>query len=188
MPDVSAGTLRSVELGVLGPLEAQRDGNAVVVGGGKPSAVLTLLGLHPGEVVSADALVELLWGEDPPRTAAKALQTHVSTLRRMLGEGVVVTRGGGWTLAGVTTDTSRYADAVRSGREALRAGDAQVALGHFDVALGLWRGAPELPDTPRGSAETTRWVEGHASLVEDRADALLALGRAREVVGELEAA
>ena len=58
-----------------------------------------MLGLHQGSVVSADTLVELLWGEDPPRTAAKALQTHISALRRALGDGFVLTQGTGWALA-----------------------------------------------------------------------------------------
>ena len=52
-----------------------------------------MLGLHAGSVVSADTLVELLWGDDPPRTAAKALQTHISALRRTLGDGFVVDGG-----------------------------------------------------------------------------------------------
>src|SRR5260370_14566305 len=91
MADVS--TLPSVELGVLGPLQVRQDGAPVAIPGAKPRAILTMLGLHNGSVVSADALVELLWGKDPPRTAAKALQTHISALRRTLGDGFVLTAG-----------------------------------------------------------------------------------------------
>ncbi len=58
----------------------------------------------------------------------------------------------------------------------------------FEEALSLWRGLPELPDSRRGTSEKTRWIEGHAALVEDRADALLATGRAAEIIGELESA
>ncbi len=76
--DVS--NLSSVELGVLGPLQVRKDGASVVIPGAKARAILTMLGLHSGSVVPADTLVELLWGEDPPRTAAKALQTHISSL------------------------------------------------------------------------------------------------------------
>jgi DNA-binding SARP family transcriptional activator len=147
-----------------------------------------MLGLHGGSVVSADTLVELLWGEDPPRTAAKALQTHISSLRRTLGDGFVLTQGTGWTLAGTEVDASRYKMAARMGRDAAAAGDTSQAVARFEEALTLWRGIPELPDGPRGSSEKTRWVEGHAALVEDRADALLATGRAAEIIGELEAA
>ncbi|RDH79876.1 hypothetical protein DVS77_02305 [Mycolicibacterium moriokaense] len=75
-------TLQAVELGVLGPLQVRQGGTPVPIPGAKPRAILTMLGLHGGSVVSADTLLELLWGDDPPRTAAKALQTHVSALRR----------------------------------------------------------------------------------------------------------
>ena len=90
-------TLQQVELGVLGPLQVRQYGLPVSIPGAKPRAILTMLGLHGGSVVSADTLVELLWGDDPPRTAAKALQTHISSLRRTLGDGFVLTEGTGWT-------------------------------------------------------------------------------------------
>src|SRR5207248_9942397 len=63
------------------------------------------------------------------------------------------------------------------------------AVAHSDEALTLRRGRPELPEGGhRSASERTRWIEGHAALVEDRADALLATGRAAEIIGELEAA
>ncbi|MEM6106015.1 BTAD domain-containing putative transcriptional regulator [Mycobacterium sp. 050272] len=177
-----------MELGVLGPLQVRQDGAPVAVPGSKPRVVLTMLGLHPGSVVAADTLVELLWGDDPPRTAAKALQTHISSLRRALGDGFVLTAGVGWTLADSDVDAARYKTAARLGRDAATAGDTSQAVARFEEALALWRGVPELPDSRRGRSEKTRWIEGHAALVEDRLDALLATGRAAEVVGDLEAA
>ncbi|WP_256999735.1 BTAD domain-containing putative transcriptional regulator [Mycobacterium intracellulare] len=177
-----------MELGVLGPLQVRRGGAAVGIPGAKPRAILTMLGLHDGSVVPADTLVELLWGEDPPRTADKALQTHISALRRTLGDGFVLTQGAGWVLADSEVDASRYKTAARLGRAAAAAGDTSQAVARFDEALALWRGIPELPDGRRGTSEKTRWMEGHAALVEDRADALLATGRAAEVIGDLEAA
>ena len=180
-----------MELGVLGPLHVRQFGLPVAIPGAKPRNILTFLGLHGGAVVPADALVELLWGADPPRTAAKALQTHISALRRALGDGFVLTQGAGWTLNTADTadiDAVRYTTAARLGRDALAAGDATQAVARFGEALNLWRGTPELPDGRRGDSERTRWIEGHAALVEDRADALLATGRAAELVGELEAA
>nr|WP_272930376.1 BTAD domain-containing putative transcriptional regulator [Mycobacterium paraintracellulare] len=177
-----------MELGVLGPLQVRRGGAAVGIPGAKPRAILTMLGLHDGSVVPADTLVELLWGEDPPRTADKALQTHISALRRTLGDGFVLTQGAGWVLADSEVDASRYKTATRLGRAAAAAGDTSQAVARFDEALALWRGIPELPDGRRGTSEKTRWMEGHAALVEDRADALLATGRAAEVIGDLEAA
>ncbi len=161
------------------------DGAPVAIPGAKPRAILTMLGLHHGSIVAAGTLVELLWGDDPPRTADKALQTHISSLRRTLGDGFVVTEGTGWTLSTTEIDAARYELAARTGRAA---GDTSAAVARFDEALALWRGIPELPDTARGASEKTRWAEGHAALVEDRADALLATGRAAEIVGELEAA
>ena len=181
-------TLQAVELGVLGPLQVRQDGAPVAIPGAKPRVVLTMLGLHHGSVVAADTLVELLWGEDPPRTAAKALQTHISALRRALGDGFVLTQGTGWALAESEVDASRYTSAARLGRDAAATGDVGQAVVRFEEALALWRGIPELPDGRRGTSEKTRWVEGHAALVEDRADALLATARAAEIIGELEAA
>lgn len=186
MGDVT--TLSHVELGVLGPLQVRQYGLPVAVPGAKPRAVLTMLGLHGGSVVTADALAELLWGARPPRTAVKALQTHISSLRRALGDGYVLTEGTGWTLSTTEIDATRYKLAARQGRDAFAGGDAGQAVARFDEALALWRGVPELPDGPRGGSEKTRWIEGHAALVEDRADALLATGRAAEIVGELEGA
>src|ERR1700761_6750772 len=181
-------TLQAVELGVLGPLQVRQDGAPVIIPGAKPRAILTMLGLHGGSVVSAETLIELLWGDDPPRTAAKALQTHISLLRRTLGDGFVLTAGTGWTLAESGVDAARYKSAARLGRDAAAAGDTSQAVSRFEEALALWRGIPELPDGRRGTSEKTRWIEGHAALVEDRADALLVTGRAAEIVGELEAA
>ncbi len=180
-----------MELGVLGPLQVRQDGATVTIPGAKPRAILTMLGLHhgsSGSVVSADTLIALLWGDDPPRTAAKALQTHISSLRRALGDGVVVTEGTGWTLQGPQVDATRYKSAAKMGRDAAAAGDISQAVARFEEALALWRGVPELPDCRRGTSEKTRWIEGHAALVEDRADALLSTGRAAELIGELEGA
>jgi DNA-binding SARP family transcriptional activator len=185
---VNVTTLQAVELGVLGPLRVLQDGAPVAIPGAKPRAVLTMLGLHHGSVVSADTLVELLWGENPPRTAAKALQTHISSLRRALGDGFVLTQGTGWALAESEVDASLYKSAARLGRDAAATGDISQAVARFEEALALWRGIPELPDGRRGTSEKTRWIEGHAALVEDRADALLATSRAAEIIGELEAA
>lgn len=177
-----------MELGVLGPLHVRQYGLPVAIPGAKPRAVLSMLGLHGGSVVAADTLVELLWGDDPPRTAAKALQTHISALRRTLGDGFVVTEGTGWRLSATEVDATRYVAATKLGRDAMTAGDTSEAVTRFDEALRLWRGTPELPEGRRGTSEKTRWIEGHAALVEDRAEALLSMGRAAEIIGELEAA
>jgi class 3 adenylate cyclase len=177
-----------VELGVLGPLQVRQYGLPVSIPGAKPRAILTMLGLHGGSIVSSETLLELLWGNDPPRTATKALQTHISSLRRALGDGFVLTEGTGWILSTTDIDAFRYKSAAKLGRDAMGMLEASQAVAHFDEALTLWRDPPELPDTSRGLSEKTRWIESHASLVEDRADALLATDRAAEIIGELEAA
>jgi len=181
-------TLQAVELGVLGPLQVRRDGTPVTIPGAKPRAILTMLGLHVGAVVPADTFFELLWGDESPRTAAKALQTHISALRRALGDGLILTQGTGWTLSESEVDAARYKSAARAARDAAAIGDTSEAVIRFDEAVSLWRGIPELPDGRRGTSEKTRWIESHAALVEDRADALLAAGRVAEIIGELEAA
>ncbi|WP_211296260.1 BTAD domain-containing putative transcriptional regulator [Mycobacterium aquaticum] len=176
-----------MELEVLGPLQVRKDGAPVAIPGAKPRAILTMLGLHGGSVVPATTLIELLWGDAPPRTAVKALQTHISSLRHALGDGFVLTEGTGWRLSTTEVDASRYKRAAGLGRAAAAAGDASGAVARFGEAVALWRGVPELPEGRRGASEKTRWVEGHAALIEDRADALLMTGRAAEIIGELEA-
>lgn len=95
-----------IEFRLLGPLEVWRDGRRLTVGGAKPRALLAVLLLRAGRVVSTDELIEALWGEHPPAGAANALQAHVSALRRALTPGrgrrdaeqVVVTRPPGYLL------------------------------------------------------------------------------------------
>jgi DNA-binding SARP family transcriptional activator len=72
---------------ILGPLEALDGGQQVPLGGSKLRAVLALLLLHRGETLSSDRLIDELWGEAPPATAAKTLQVHVSRLRKALATG-----------------------------------------------------------------------------------------------------
>src|SRR5215208_7752277 len=92
-----------VDFRILGPLEVTDEGREPVIASGKQRALLAILLLHANEVVSSDRLIEELWGEQPPASAAKSLQVHVSRLRRALEGGrgngagsVVVTRGGGY--------------------------------------------------------------------------------------------
>ena len=73
-----------MNFGILGPLEVTDDGRRVELGGRKQRALLAILLLHANEVVSADKLIDELWGETPPPTAAKTLQAHVSRLRRSI--------------------------------------------------------------------------------------------------------
>src|SRR5688572_6646078 len=83
---------------VLGDFGALVDGRPLDLEGRKPAELLALLIVHANEVMSAERLVDELWGDDPPRTARKSLQVHVSRLRRKLGEGVLETRPTGYVL------------------------------------------------------------------------------------------
>jgi len=147
-------------------------------------------------VVSRARLVEELWGEDPPETAAKMVQIYVSRLRKLLeGERAsgtsLVTRPPGYVLRvdPESVDASRFERLVREGREALAAGDPGGASRALRQALALWRGTPlgEFEGEPFAQTEGARLEELRLSALEDRIDADLALGRHGDLVGELEA-
>src|SRR3954462_2342984 len=87
-----------MELRVLGPLELVGDTGVVDLPAGKLRALLALLLMERGRVVSADALVDRLWGERPPPTAGKIVQGYVSRLRKLLPAGVLETRAPGYVL------------------------------------------------------------------------------------------
>jgi DNA-binding SARP family transcriptional activator len=70
---------------VLGPLEIRDDDRVVAISGAKQRAVVGLLAINAGRVVSADRLIDELWGDDAPIDAANALQHHISRLRHVLG-------------------------------------------------------------------------------------------------------
>jgi DNA-binding SARP family transcriptional activator len=83
---------------ILGPLEVSDGDRDIPLGAGRQRKLLAILLLHPNEVVSTDRLIDELWGERPPPTAAKALQGHVSHLRKQLGQGSVLTVSAGYVL------------------------------------------------------------------------------------------
>src|SRR5436305_1034964 len=89
--------MAEVEVLLLGPLEARRDGELLRLGGLKPRMLLADLALHAGEVLSVDRLVDDLWGERPPRSAPHAIEVNISKLRRALGP-ALVTRAPGYAL------------------------------------------------------------------------------------------
>ena len=123
-----------MDLRVLGPVEASVDERPIAIGAGKPRALLAMLALNAGSPVPAERLIDGLWGEQPPATAAKMVQVYVSQLRKTLaatGDGAeIVTRGRGYELRLGTGDV----DARRFER--------LVAEGAPREALALWRGPP----------------------------------------------
>ena len=180
-----------MEFRILGSLEGTDKDRSLSLGAHKQRAVLAVLLLHQGEVVSTDRLVDELWGEQAPPTAVKSLQVYVSQLRKVLGEGVLETRGRGYLLrlAPDQLDAERFEGLLELGRELFAAGDARGAADVLREALGLWRGSPlaDFAYEPFAQPEIARLEELRLAALEARIEADLALGRHRELVAELEA-
>jgi predicted ATPase/DNA-binding SARP family transcriptional activator len=179
-----------MEFRVLGQLEV-RDGDRVLdIGRGKQSALLALLLLHPDHALSADRLIDELWGERPPATARKTLQVHVLRLRKALGPGIIVTRPPTYAveLEGHDLDLHHFERLLAEGRDALAAGDADRAATLLKDALVLWRGPPlvDLGFEAFAQPEIARLDELRLAAVEEQIDAELVLGRHAEMVPELE--
>jgi DNA-binding SARP family transcriptional activator len=180
---------------LLGPLEVYDGGRAVAIGGGKRRALLALLVLHGNEVVSADRLIDELWGAQPPPTAGKGLQVYVSQLRKELAPRdngqILATRSNGYVLRvrPDEVDVQRFERALMSGERALAAGEPDRAAQRLREGLALWRGPPLADFTyePFAQQEIARLEELRLVALEQRIDADLALGRHAQVVGELEA-
>jgi YVTN family beta-propeller protein len=181
-----------MRFGILGPFEVIDDqGRELALAGHKQRAVLAILVLHADEVVSSERLIDELWGERPPATAAKTVQVYVSNLRKALGDGLLATRAGGYVLLSgrAEVDIDRFQTLVGDGRVALRAGDPHGAARLLREALALWRGPPlaDFAYERFARSEISQLDEARLAALEDRVDAELAIGEHAAVVGELEA-
>jgi DNA-binding SARP family transcriptional activator len=179
-----------MEIRVLGPLGASESGRQIALGGRRQRSVLAGLVAHAGETVSTSRLIDIVWGENPPPTARKSLQTYVSRLRRSLGDGLIVGVADGYALrAGVEQlDVLRFERLVEEGRRVL-AEDPARAWQVLTEALGLWRGTL-LSDVEVGGdllPFVERLQETRVAAVEERIDAGLALGYHGQLIGELRA-
>jgi DNA-binding SARP family transcriptional activator len=180
---------------MLGPLEVLDDtGTSLALGGAKQRAVLTILLLHAGQVVSTDRLIDDLWGEEPPGTAANTIQVYVSQLRKILragGSEPLFTRRPGYLLqiGSDELDLSRFQRLAAEGRERLDRGDPAGAAVRLREALALWRGEPlaDVSFEPFAAAEVERLLELRLVTIEDRYEAELEAGRHAELVPDLEA-
>jgi DNA-binding SARP family transcriptional activator len=180
-----------MEFRILGPLGVWDEGGEVSLGGRKPRALLAVLLLHPNEVVSADRLIDELWGDDSPDRAHAALRVNVSRLRKALAHDLLATRSPGYAIRVETDelDLHRFERLVDEGRSLLARGLAADASQRLHEALSLWKG-PALADFTYerfAQAAIVRLEEIRLAAVELRIDADLALGRHDELVGELEA-
>jgi class 3 adenylate cyclase len=167
-----------VEVKLLGPLEVAVDGHPVELRRQKQRALLALLALRAGEVVSTDRLVHELWGEKPPKAAVGSLQNLVSELRKLLGSELLVTRAPGYVLE----LDRQFVDAHRFERAVREAGDLKEAL-------ALWRGSAlaDLAFESFAQAEIARLEELRTTAREEQFDAELERGSHAQLVAELEA-
>jgi DNA-binding SARP family transcriptional activator len=183
-----------LELGFLGPFEVRIDGGApVAVGGARQKALLAVLALHANEVVSTDRLIEELWGDNAPATAAHTIQVFVSRLRAALAgaAGRLVTKAPGYmlVLGADDIDGSRCERLYDRARAALAAGDARGAVELLREAELLWRGPPLADFTyePFAQAAVAQLEELRVTCREELVDAELATGQHAAVVSKLEA-
>src|SRR5215469_4801747 len=132
-----------MRVGVLGPLEVSAEGRQVDVAGPIPRRLLALLATHPGRFLSVDALIDGVWGDDPPAVPRQTLQSHVARLRHSLGEpGVIVVGPAGYRLAvnAADVDAFSFMAAAEDGHRELIRGDPAAAATALSAGLALWRG------------------------------------------------
>ena len=184
-----------LEFRVLGPLQVERDGRVLPLGGLKQRGVLALLLLDRNRVVPRDQLVDVLWGERPPASAANSIQIYVSKLRRLLGGGdpadgsPIVTEPPGYRLRipPGELDADRFERLITAGSEALGAGEADRAENTFAEALTLWHGPPfaDFAGERFAQAEIARLEQLRLHALEEQIEAQTTLGRLAEVLAQL---
>ncbi len=175
----SPGAVARVRIGVLGPVAAWRSGVPVTLGPPMQRAVLGLLALHPGTVLSRSAIIDALWRNDPPATAVPMVQSYISRLRRLLGPVCLLTANSGYRLQPLACelDLVTFERVVQCARDALATGESAVACERYEEALALWRG------DPLADADVLRDHPAIARLSQQRADAVTAYAEAASAAG-----
>jgi DNA-binding SARP family transcriptional activator/WD40 repeat protein/tRNA A-37 threonylcarbamoyl transferase component Bud32 len=174
-----------MEFQVLGHLAVGTDGVELPLGGPQQRLVLARLIVADGDVVSADRLIDDIWGDDPPTTARKTIQGYVHHLRTQIGERLATVRAGYLLRTDRVVDALRFTDAhdaARAERDPTRTRSLLVE------ALGMWRGPAyaDLREFTCLAGEIGQLEDRRLAAVGDRIDADLVLGRHRLVVGELD--
>ncbi|MEU9785661.1 BTAD domain-containing putative transcriptional regulator, partial [Streptomyces phaeochromogenes] len=182
---------------LLGAFQASRGGTVLPVVGARLQGLAVRLALAGGRTVAQDVLLDAIWAEDPPAGPAHALQALASRLRRALGSADAVAQAaGGYRLDvdAIDVDALRFEQLAATGRDRLRAGDAQAAAAVLGEAVALWG---DHPGTRPGieltvvaavaPAAATRLAHASIEAVADLADAELSLGRADEAAIRLTA-
>jgi predicted ATPase/DNA-binding SARP family transcriptional activator/Tfp pilus assembly protein PilF len=173
---------------VLGPIAVVADDGATSLPA-KHGRLLAALVIADGHALGVDELVDAVWDGTAPTSARKLVQVYVSQLRKVLPTGcAIVTRGSAYAIE-LTTDSldaERFERLVDEAREALRLGNAALALSLADRALALWRGRAygELAYEDFARAESERLEELRLAAVEELLAAQLQLGRYDDVLGE----
>lgn len=174
---------------LLGPLEViGDDGDPVVLGGERERVLLATLLLHVNHVVGTDRLVDALWGDEPPHTAANALQVHISKLRKKLAAASSVASPVESAAPGYVMRTAQGELDIERFEELIRAEtDHAETAARLSEALSLWRG-PALADVSSEAlrGDKARLDELRQVTLERRIEADLALGRHLDLVPELE--
>jgi DNA-binding SARP family transcriptional activator len=176
---------------VLGPVRAWHDGSEIDLGSPQQRAALAVLLLRAGAHVPAEAVVDALWPEDPPRSAVGTVRTYVYRLRKLLGgEELIRSAGNAYVLAlpRDALDVARFRRSVERAQRARADGDVAQAAGHLHEGLALWHGPP-LAGIPGRFAETQRALleEQWLTASEDSLDSDLALGKHAEIIPALTA-
>ncbi len=169
---------------MLGPLQLRADGRTVDVLGAQQRALLAVLVARRGRVVPADVLVDAMWGEDPPRTAAHTLHTHASRLRRAQGVPLRAVDGGyRLELDDDGVDSARFDALVDAAGPASPA----YAVRLLEEALALWRGPAfgRSADLVEVRGEALRLEERRSVARERLAAALAACGRSDDAIATL---
>ena len=185
----------ALDFRLLGPLEVADGGRVLALGGAKQRALLAVLLLRANEVVSIDRLIDELWGDEPPPTAAKVVQVYVSQLRKALAqagrEPVIMTRPPGYVarVEPGELDVARFERELDRARRARSAGNPEEATRLLREALALWRGQAlaDFSYEPFAQPAIARLEELRLAALEERVESDLALGRDSDLVGEVEA-
>ena len=184
-----------LEFGVLGPVEVSDDGRNLPLGGPKQRAVLADLILNTGTVISTARLIDDVWGDASPATAGHTVEAYIARLRRVLRDGsrpeVLLTRPAGYLLdiEPGHVDALRFGRLVNEGTAAAGRGDHEQASALLRAGLVLWRGQAlaDVTDAPFARAAAARLTDQQVLALERRIDCDLQLGRAQDLIPELEA-
>lgn len=195
--DAQETSTPALRFSALGPLSCSWDGQPLNLGGSKQQMVLALLVLEANTVVSVDRLLEWVWHEDAEPRNAATLQVYMSNLRRLLmpasdrlGRQLIVTRRPGYELQlnHDESDLLLFESLRREGELASQNGNPAASVTAFRAALKLWSGEPlsGLPVDAIHAGVTTRLQLTRVTVMEQTAEAELAVGRHREILGELQ--